>query len=106
MKNAGQISVTLGTMPEAKPYTVKLYFAEPDNLPAGKRIFHVDIDGKRVLSDFDIAKEAGGAGRTIIKEFHGIPTQGNIVVRLTPAAGATVRVTVICGLELIAEDRK
>ncbi len=106
LKNVSEISVTLGTMDKARPYTVKLYFAEPDNLPEGKRLFHIDIDGQRVLSDFDIAKEAGGAGRSLIKEFNGISAKGNIVVRLTPAAGASVRVSVICGLELIAEDKK
>jgi len=105
-KNVSEISVSLGTMTEARPYTVKLYFAEPDNLPAGKRVFHVEIDGKRVLSDFDIAKEAGGAGRTLIKEFTGISARGNIVVRLAPAEGAAERVPVICGLELIAEEKR
>ena len=58
-----------------------------------------------MLSDFDIAKEAGGAGRTLVKEFKGINAQGNIVVRLPPAAGASVRVPILCGLELICEEK-
>ena len=59
-----------------------------------------------MLSDFDITKEAGGAGRSLIKEFKGISAKGNIVIRFTPAAGASVRVPIICGVELIAEDKK
>jgi outer membrane protein assembly factor BamB len=106
LKNVNEISVTLGTMPRPRPYTVKLYFAEPDHLPAGQRLFHVDIQGKRVLSDFDIAKEAGGPARTLIKEFKGITAQGNIVVRMTPAAHSGVRVPILCGLELILEEKK
>jgi outer membrane protein assembly factor BamB len=106
VKDVREISVTLGKMPKAEAFTVKLYFAEPDKLVAGKRIFHVDIDGQRVLTDFDIAKEAGGANRTLIKEFNGISARGNIVVRLTPAAGTEVRATILCGLELILEERK
>jgi outer membrane protein assembly factor BamB len=106
LKNLSEVSVTLGAMDKPRSYTVKLYFAEPDKLPTGKRLFHVDIEGKRVLTDFDIAKEAGGASRTLIKEFTGISAQGNLVVRLTPAAGAEVRAPILCGLELILEDKK
>ena len=105
-KKLQEVSVTLGTMPEPRAYTVKLYFAEPDKLPAGKRVFTVEIQGKAVLVDFDIAKEAGGPGRSVIKEFKGISAQGNLVVRLTPSASAEVRAAVLCGLELIAEEKK
>lgn len=106
LKNAGEVSIALGTMTSPRSYTVKLYFAEPDNLPEGKRLFHVDISGQRVLSDFDIAKEAGGAGRSLVREFKGIAAKDALVIRLTAAAGASVRVPVICGVELIAEDKK
>ncbi|MBI3824145.1 MAG: PQQ-binding-like beta-propeller repeat protein [Planctomycetes bacterium] len=106
LKGVSEVSITLGAMPSAMPYTVKLYFAEPDNLPAGKRVFHVDLEGKRVLSDFDIAKEAGGPGKTLIKEFKRVSAQGNIVVRLTPTAQAQVRQTILCGIEVILEEKK
>jgi hypothetical protein len=102
VKNLSEISISLGTMNGPKPYTVKLYFAEPDKLAAGQRVFHVDIAGKRVLSDFDIAKEAGGPARTVMREFSGVSAQANIVVRLTPVSGTPV----ICGLELIAEEKR
>lgn len=106
MKGLSELSITLGTMPSPKPYTVKLYFAEPDGLAAGKRLFHVDIAGKRVLSDFDIAKEAGGPGRSLIKEFPGIMAQGSIVITLTPAANASVRESILCGVEVVIEQKK
>jgi poly(3-hydroxybutyrate) depolymerase len=35
-------------------YTVKLYFAELFHSSAGRRVFNVDIEGKRVLRNFDI----------------------------------------------------
>ena len=98
--------VSLGKMAEPRPYTVRLFFAEPDKLPAGKRSFNVAIQGIPVLSDFDIAKEAGGPARTVIKEFKGISAQGQLTVRLAPTAQAEVRAPVLCGLELIAEDKK
>lgn len=104
-KNVSEVNVSLGTMDAPRPYTVKLYFAELDNLPAGKRVFNVEIGGKQVLADFDVVKEAGGPARTLIKEFKGITAQGNLIVRLTPAAGAEVRAPILAGLELIAETK-
>ena len=106
LKNASEISVALGTMDRPRSYTVKLFFAEPDGLASGIRLFHVDLQGQRVLSDFDISKEAGGAGRTLIKEFKGVSAQGNLLIRLTPSAQAQVRQSILCGLELILEDKK
>ena len=46
---------------------MKLYFAEPDRLEVGKRVFDVSLQGKEVLTNFDIAKEAGGASRSVIR---------------------------------------
>ncbi len=43
-------------------YVVNLFFAEPGNIanPAvGKRVFHINIEGNRVLSNFDPFAEAG-----------------------------------------------
>ena len=103
VKNVSEISVSLGEMEGPRPYTVKLFFAEPENLAAGKRVFNVDIGGKRVLSDFDIAKEAGGSLRTVIREFKGTSAQGNITIRLTPTVATAKHGPILCGLELIAD---
>ncbi|XP_050371084.1 probable LRR receptor-like serine/threonine-protein kinase At1g53430 [Argentina anserina] len=57
------------------PYKVQLHFAEimyTNNetfTGIGKRIFDVSIQGNLVLEDFNIMKEAGGAGIGIVKEF-------------------------------------
>ncbi|PON54669.1 Mitogen-activated protein kinase kinase kinase [Parasponia andersonii] len=56
-------------------YTVKLHFAEivyRDNrsyYSVGRRIFDVYIQGKRVLKDFNIKKEANGVDKEVIKTF-------------------------------------
>ncbi|KAK8951528.1 putative LRR receptor-like serine/threonine-protein kinase [Platanthera zijinensis] len=56
-------------------YTVNLHFAEimfADDrtyFSVGKRLFDVSIQGEKVLRDFDIAKEANGAGKKIVKTF-------------------------------------
>ena len=103
LKNVNEITVALGKMSEPRAYTVRLYFAEPDKLSRGKRLFNVAIQGKTVLTDFDIVQESGGPARTLIKEFKGIMTQGELTVQLTPSAQAEVRTTILSGVELIAE---
>ncbi|KAJ0804137.1 putative protein kinase RLK-Pelle-DLSV family [Helianthus annuus] len=56
-------------------YTVKLHFAEivftDDNSfnSLGKRVFDVYVQGELKLKDFDIVKEAGGAGIAVIKSY-------------------------------------
>ncbi|MFS8021506.1 putative Malectin domain-containing protein [Helianthus anomalus] len=56
-------------------YIVKLHFAEivftQDNsfTSLGKRVFDVYVQGELKLKDFDIAKEAGGTGRPVIKTY-------------------------------------
>ncbi|XP_042430870.1 probable LRR receptor-like serine/threonine-protein kinase At1g53430 isoform X2 [Zingiber officinale] len=56
-------------------YTVRLHFAEimftDDQTYAsvGRRLFDVSIQGQKVLQDFNIAKEAHGTGKVLIKNF-------------------------------------
>ena len=46
-------------------YTVRLHFADA----YGPRRINVDIEGQRVLSDYDIASDAGGVNRAVVKSF-------------------------------------
>ena len=84
------------------PYTVRLVFAEPDDLEPGDRIFDVFLQGERVLAEFDVAKVAGGAGRSVVQEFRGVPVEDVLKVDLKPPAGQTAR-PVLSGVEIIAE---
>jgi outer membrane protein assembly factor BamB len=71
----GLTSLRLGLRippPESYSYTVRLHFLEPDGLPAGARQFDLALQGKTVLRQLDISKEAGGPNRPLIKEFKGI----------------------------------
>ncbi len=106
LKNIKEVTVSLGEAKTPRTYTVRLYFAEPDKLPAGKRVFNVALQGERVLTDLDIAKEAGGPGRTLVKEFKGITAQGQLTIALTPSAHAEVQAAILCGLELIVQGEK
>src|SRR5206468_3459129 len=103
LKGVNEITVSLTNAKTPRPYTVRLYFAEPDKLPAGKRVFNVNLQGRAVLTDFDIAKEAGGPGRTLVKEFKNVVVQQELQVQLTPSDRSAVDAAVICGLEVIAD---
>lgn len=85
---------------QTKAVTIRLHFAEPDNKQPGQRVFSVALQGQTVLERFDIAAEAGGANRAIVKEFRGVPVQKELTVDLTPATAQPV----LCGIEVIAED--
>jgi hypothetical protein len=69
-------------------YTLKLHFAEiyfgiakkeVGNNPKGKRVFDVDVEGELLLTNFDIAAEAG-AGKAVIKTFEIASSDGNIII--------------------------
>ena len=81
-------------------YTVRLHFAETSFDAAGKRKFNVDINGKKVLSDFDIFQEAGGRYKAIVRQFTGIVPndEGTIVIRFY--SGSADRATV-CAVEIV-----
>jgi len=62
-------------------YRVRLGFAAPPGDKPGQRVFDVKLNGKTVLTNFDIVKEAGGPDRAIWKEF-ALDIDGDLAVDL------------------------
>ncbi|XP_058726480.1 probable LRR receptor-like serine/threonine-protein kinase At1g53430 [Vicia villosa] len=64
-------------------YIVNLHFAKimiPDDqtyASLGRRVFDIYLQGKLVQKDFNIAKEAGGVGKKIVKQFNNIVVSSN-----------------------------
>ena len=85
---------------EERAYTVRLYFAELRDLEPGQRVFSVWLQGTEVLSDFDIAATAGGARRTVVREFGGVRVRDALTVGLAPTDGSPVQAPLLCGLEM------
>ena len=81
-------------------YTVRLHFAET-KLDPGQRKFNVDINGQRVLADFDIAGE-GGKNKAVVKDFASISpdADGAIVIALSRGSADEPK---ICGLQILKE---
>lgn len=67
-------------------YTVRLYFSETENQEAGRRVFDVKVQGKTVLENFDIVKEAHGPRRAIVKQFKGVRAAGTLTLELLTKA--------------------
>ena len=105
MKGVGEVVIGLGESGKTpRSFTVRLVFAEPDQVKTGERVFDVALQGKVMLKDFDIVRDAGGPRHSLVKEFTGIEATGQLAVRLTPAAAA-VRSPILCGIEIIAEKK-
>lgn len=67
-------------------YRVALHFSENYYAAAGERRFHVDLAGKRVLTDFDIFAESGGKDVAVVKTFT-VSTDGSpLVIELSPGS--------------------
>ncbi len=91
-----------GAFEQPRPYTVRLFFAETEENASGRRLFNVFIQDQQVFQAFDIAKEAGGVNRTVVKEFKGINVKDDLRITLTPAAESQAG-PLLCGIEIIAE---
>jgi hypothetical protein len=99
-RGLSSLTIPLGNDAPRK-YTVKLYFVEPDGLKPGQRLIDVTLQGASVLKGLDIAREAGGPDRSLVREFKGIAAAESLVVGLK-AANAE-QATVLCGVELKLE---
>jgi hypothetical protein len=97
------ITLTLANL-QPRPYTVRLYFVEPDPTPPGRRIFDVALQGKTVCKALDIVKETTQPNIGLVKEFSKIYAADSLTLTLTPADAAPTSETIICGIEIIAED--
>jgi hypothetical protein len=84
--------------PKAGKFMVRLHFAETKFGP-GERRFNVEINGRRVLTDFDIAAEAG-KDKALVKDFPSIEPgpQGNIAIKFVRGSAEEPKV---CGIQIL-----
>lgn len=80
-------------------YTVRLVFAEPAKTGPGARVFSVALQGREVLRGLDVAREAGGDSRALVKEFAGIKVFSSLSVDFSATAGESL----ICGVEAVLD---
>jgi beta-glucanase (GH16 family) len=78
----GASTYTFGGLTPGRSYTVRLYFAEFYWTAAGQRRFNVNINGTRVLTNFDILATAGGQFRATQQNFNATANgSGQVVIQ-------------------------
>ena len=83
LENAVEVHA-LDRPPAARPFVVRLHFAELDDVKEGERVFDVVLQGKTVLKDFDVAQAAGGRFRAVVREFRDVAADKQLDVRFVP----------------------
>jgi outer membrane protein assembly factor BamB len=79
-------------------FTVRLYFVEPQHTAAGARVFDVALQGKPVLSNFDIFVAAQGRMKCLVKEFTDVQLEGDCTLTFTTHQGQSL----LSGIELVS----
>jgi outer membrane protein assembly factor BamB len=99
-----RVSITLAKESSGvRPYIVRLYFAEPEPLKPGDRVFTVTIQGKRVLENFDIVREAGSSRKGVVKEYGNIQVGSDLVLTFDPGGQSKNAEPIINGIEVVAD---
>jgi beta-glucanase (GH16 family) len=80
----GNFTYTIPGFAAGSSHTVRLHFAETFWSSAGSRIFNVNINGTRVLTNFDIFAAAGAKNKAIIEQFTAnANSSGQYVIQFT-----------------------
>ena len=88
-----------------RKYTVRLHFAELEDIARGRRVFDITIQGASVLKGFDVLAAAGARKAAVIREFRGIEASQEVRVELRrlPGAPEDCRPPVLSAIEVCAE---
>lgn len=91
------ISVDMGGGVEGE-YTVCLYFCDPNkDGMLNERVFSVALQGREVLSDFDVLAEAGSPFRPVVKQFSGVAIRDRLEISFRAKKG----ITTLCGFKIV-----
>ncbi|MEN6347610.1 MAG: PQQ-binding-like beta-propeller repeat protein [Armatimonadia bacterium] len=102
----GVEKVSVRLAPAGSPvrsFTLRLHFVEPEEAAAGQRLFDVAVQGQPVCRRLDIAAEASGSARSLVKEVRGVKASETLEVALTACPDSHLSQTVLCGLEIVEE---
>ena len=107
LEGEGEMDITLGgdNGEVYSAYTVTLHFAEPEDIKEGERTFSVFLQGKPVLKDFDIVKNAGEIRKDVSITVKHIPVpDGHLHLRLEKNNHVSLA-PILCGIALYAEEK-
>jgi hypothetical protein len=83
--------------PAGQACTARIHFAETTFNVVGKRVFNVEINGKKVPSDFDGLQATGGKDKALTKEFCDIAPNGDgkILIRFEDSSADKPEINVM-----------
>jgi hypothetical protein len=89
-----------------KRYTVRLHFAELDDVRADSRVFDVFVQGREAIRGVDVVRDAGGARRANIRECRGVLADRILAITFQSAVGqlTSANAPILSGVE-IEEER-
>ena len=92
---------------DGSTYTVRLHFAEPNEIAKGERVFDVLLQGDKILQGLDIIDKAGGFQRVFVAEIEGISPneKGELLLEFLPSAGSKHK-ALLSGLDVRLEEQK
>ena len=92
----GPVKVSV-QLPDTGPrsYDVQMSFAETEDVSPGNRVFDIVVEGKKMVSGFDIARASGGKNCATTLQFMGVAARGGMSIELVPVSGKRPR---ICSL--------
>ena len=83
---------------------MRLRFAELAGAIPGQRVFDVKVQGLPRLKGLDVAHEAGGPNRSLVKEIPGVTADRMLDVEFIPTSSAADRrLPIVAGMELVQE---
>ena len=99
LEGPGSFRLTLSGQTK-RAYTVRFHFAETQDAAPGERVFDVKVQGRKALAGIDIARQAGGARKALVKEITGVSANGAMNIELSSITG---KAPLLCSLEVIEE---
>ncbi|HIQ22070.1 MAG TPA: hypothetical protein EYH34_12680 [Planctomycetes bacterium] len=88
--------------PKRRRFSLRLHFAEMEDIEPGRRVFDVVVQGKKVLDGLDVIRQAGGRFRPLVEEIHNVEATDRMVIDLQPSGGDLP--PFVCGVELVEQQ--
>jgi hypothetical protein len=89
-------------------YTARLHFAEMEEVSPGERVFDVRVQGETAIEALNVAGEAGGREKALVREVSGIPAAEVLLFELvtSPQAQNPELPPILSAIEILGEERE
>ncbi len=95
----GSFTYVIPNLRASTPYLVRLHFAETYWTAPGARLENVSVNGKQVLTNFDVFAAAGGKDKAVVEQFTILAPQNGVI---QVAVNTVKDNAILSGIEVIA----